>query len=466
MDALRLLVGRGGDAERADYYGNTALHLSAARGHIKCVTFLVNFGVNLWRQDIDQHTPQELAAMNDCHDILRYLDQVTSKMEVEEPRKVKKMQEQADKELQRLLKNFKKVQAKADRQSNKKEKELEQEKKRMMTTGGGGGGEEDEDAAALAAAAASMPRRMSTFSEMTNVGGGASNGGAMGTVRSKVMGTVFKKSGSNLMKERQKQGRSASIASIDTGFKITNLEDGKKTVRSLSGLRRDNEIMFVANTKQPTIAEEDEDGDGADVFSSGRASGMGFGIGVGSATTNSSMLMGMNGGDGSTGGGTGGTTSSSSSGGDFPGLSGARRDMQGIFTRPGFGSVAFRRSSMASTLMAAAAMQRAPDSTGDGSSDDDVDDNDNNGASDVVDDDYDGQALSVFLAGLGLAKYFSVFSREKIDLETLMLLTESNLKEMDLEIGPRKKILKAIDERKRDMQEAEGDNSPIQDSQL
>lgn len=73
LDALRLLVGRGGDPDKCDYYGNTALHLSAAKGHLSCVTFLINFGVNLYSLDIDHHTPQELAAMNDCTEILRYL---------------------------------------------------------------------------------------------------------------------------------------------------------------------------------------------------------------------------------------------------------------------------------------------------------------------------------------------------------------------------------------------------------
>lgn len=36
-----------------------------------------------------------------------------------------------------------------------------------------------------------------------------------------------------------------------------------------------------------------------------------------------------------------------------------------------------------------------------------------------------------------------------------MMLTETNLMEMKIEIGPRKKILKAIDERRKDMEEAD-----------
>ena len=71
LEALSLLVGRGGDPNKCDHYGNTALHLAAARGHMDCVTFLVNFGVNMYCLDIDMHTPKELAAMNDCSEILR-----------------------------------------------------------------------------------------------------------------------------------------------------------------------------------------------------------------------------------------------------------------------------------------------------------------------------------------------------------------------------------------------------------
>ena len=73
------------------------------------MTFLVNFGVSIHSQDIDQHTPQELAAMNDCSDILRYLDTVASQQATEDPRKAAKLKEQAEKDAQKLVKNFKKV---------------------------------------------------------------------------------------------------------------------------------------------------------------------------------------------------------------------------------------------------------------------------------------------------------------------------------------------------------------------
>ena len=113
FQALRLLVGRGGDPDRCDNYGNTALHLASARGNmqvlkslikmqcrnctyiyhlteqvyhghhifsLQVVTFLINFGVNIYALDIDMHTAQELAAINNADNVLRYLDAVVAKV--------------------------------------------------------------------------------------------------------------------------------------------------------------------------------------------------------------------------------------------------------------------------------------------------------------------------------------------------------------------------------------------------
>merc|ERR1719245_1919721 len=81
--------------------------------------------------DIDMHTPQELAAMNDCTDILRYLDGIASKQELDDPKRAKKQQEAAERDAQRLIKNFKEIQKKADKKSKKKEKDIEQAIKKM-----------------------------------------------------------------------------------------------------------------------------------------------------------------------------------------------------------------------------------------------------------------------------------------------------------------------------------------------
>lgn len=71
-----------GDPDRADQFGNTALHLAAARGHMSCVDFLVKFGCNLFSLDIDSHTAKDLAAINNRDEILRYLDAASAHLEI------------------------------------------------------------------------------------------------------------------------------------------------------------------------------------------------------------------------------------------------------------------------------------------------------------------------------------------------------------------------------------------------
>lgn len=67
-----MLILRRGDPDKADIFGNTALHLAAAQGHKHIVTFLVNFGANIYSTDIDGRTAQELAGMNSRDEILRF----------------------------------------------------------------------------------------------------------------------------------------------------------------------------------------------------------------------------------------------------------------------------------------------------------------------------------------------------------------------------------------------------------
>ena len=63
-------------------------------------------------------------------------------------------------------------------------------------------------------------------------------------------------------------------------------------------------------------------------------------------------------------------------------------------------------------------------------------------------------SLQMFLAAVGPYDWTPKFVREKIDLEALMLLSENDLGDvLGLPLGPRKKLLKAINERRKDMEE-------------
>lgn len=129
LDALRLIVGRGGDPDKADHFGNTALHFAAARGHLPCVTFLTNFGANLWALDIDFHTPQELAAINNRQDILRFLDAAASKEETGNRKRVRSLKEKAQKDADKLAKTYAKLQRRADKEREREQRRLLEERR-------------------------------------------------------------------------------------------------------------------------------------------------------------------------------------------------------------------------------------------------------------------------------------------------------------------------------------------------
>ena len=188
-------------------------------GHMDCVKFLVNFGVNIFCLDIDMHTPKELAAMNDCQDILRYLDETAADQEVQSAKKVKSLQEKAEKEATKLLKNFKKIQKKADKLNVKEKKHLDKEMQNLDLS----------PEPKIEQVDTSPPKNSSNvatkFSEITN--NNANNGNPISTSTingKKLIGTVSKKL--NLKKNQ------AKMENKDT-FTISEVEDGKRSMRHL-----------------------------------------------------------------------------------------------------------------------------------------------------------------------------------------------------------------------------------------
>lgn len=71
-------------------------------------------------------------------------------------------------------------------------------------------------------------------------------------------------------------------------------------------------------------------------------------------------------------------------------------------------------------------------------------------------------ALDRFLTAWGLGEYIQSFEEQKIDLDTLMLLTESDLQSLKLPLGHYRKLVTAISERKSALE----DPGEIIDSQL
>ena len=64
------------------------------------------------------------------------------------------------------------------------------------------------------------------------------------------------------------------------------------------------------------------------------------------------------------------------------------------------------------------------------------------------DEDDDKTPLYFFLAAVGLEEFIEPFVKEKFDLDSLMLVSEADLVSMKIPLGHRRKLLKAISDRK------------------
>uniref|UniRef100_A0A8C9BW63 Ankyrin repeat and sterile alpha motif domain containing 4B n=1 Tax=Phocoena sinus TaxID=42100 RepID=A0A8C9BW63_PHOSS len=123
---------------------------------------------------------------------------------------------------------------------------------------------------------------------------------------------------------------------------------------------------------------------------------------------------------------------------------------ESILNRPGLGNVVFRRNRILSPedisdskrelglKMPSELLQRqgGPEA-------------DEEGAENVV----DATPLEVFLQSHYLEEFLPIFMREQIDLEALLLCSDEDLQSIQMQLGPRKKVLSAINRRKQVLQQ-------------
>ncbi|XP_052125596.1 pre-mRNA splicing regulator USH1G [Frankliniella occidentalis] len=477
LDALRLIVGRGGDPDKADHFGNTALHFAAARGHLPCVTFLTNFGANLWALDIDFHTPQELAAINNRQDILRFLDAAASKEETGNRKRVRSLKEKAQKDADKLAKTYAKLQRRADKEREREQRRLLEERRRMQ-----------EDAVQASEEAAAAHNVLAALRLRALRPGSVSSGGGRGGADSQrfsqivappanpsAAGTLLKRAGAGGVQKRvqQRQRTTASQAGAGGDFKVGQVVDegGNRSTRSLTGLRSSSNILLVGSYESP--AAVGKRGKIADVFDTAGELGAAPHALLSRSTSQPDFLH----------------NSDSGLGDDVPLV-----EPPSIFDRPGFGSVAFRASAITNTLSTLPSLQDKDDvddhdrgfggassersdgrSDGRSGSEGRAEDSSIGSAGSLAqrnqhasqlqlhqlpwdqsdlpsddDDDVDPQwsTVQLFLIASGLREYASRFISEQIDLDALVLLSDEDLKTLGLPLGPRKKLLRAIDQRR------------------
>lgn len=431
LDALRLLVGRGGDPDKSDQYGNTALHLAAAKGHLQCVDFLVKFGVNLYSLDIDKHSAKDLAAINNRDDILRYLDGASANLEVTDRKKAKAMRELAEKNCEKRIKEYTKRQQKLEQEMNSKPNQngssvLSALKHKIWAT--------------------SQGNLKQAYKDHTNTNTTKFSALVGGTVASRA-GAVQKKA--NALKFKQQHCITSQPRPEDSGFKIGEMEsNGKRSIRSLQGVQRDSEVLYVGSFS--SNGDVSRRGKIADVFDVDANSDTEREYPREHQFLSRSMSQ---------------PDFFASSADDEVSAEVKLQRPYGLFDRPMLGSLAFGRS------VTSALSQLHPEGSSIGSSNStmnsrkngplaksragkarsflNISDSDSDGGTDSDENQHESRtAIQRFLSAWGLEEHLHIFQKQQIDLDTLMLLTESDLKSLGLPLGPFRKLAIAIQERK------------------
>ncbi|XP_017280746.1 Usher syndrome type-1G protein homolog isoform X1 [Kryptolebias marmoratus] len=425
LEALRLIVSRGGDPDKCDIWGNTPLHLVAANGHLNCLFFLVSFGANIWCLDNDYHTPLDMAATKNHMDCVRYLDSIAAKHTSLNPKLVSKLKDRAFREAERRIKECVKMQKKHRKRMERKFHKESSE--------------------------ASVSDVMS-FSSYTgsSVSHKLRNFNTVSMPYSQVTLHATNRGKTKIQKklEKRKQG--------DGTFKI--YEDGRKSVRSLSGLQLGNDVMFV---KQGTYVNPKERRRNVrDMFPRDNDDAI-------SRAMSEPDLHGPD--------------------VDYSEIS-TDSGHDSLFNRPGLGTMVFRRNYVTGGMFDL----NARDATSLANSGSNVRlrsrlhqypslDEDSIGSAHSLqernveelpweevelglddDDEPDTSPLEVFLATQSMSEFYSIFKREKIDLEALLLCSDHDLKSIHIPLGPRKKILDACNRRLETMEEPDG----IEDTEL
>lgn len=145
---------------------------------------------------------------------------------------------------------------------------------------------------------------------------------------------------------------------------------------------------------------------------------------------------------------------------------------ESILSRPGLGTVVFRRDRMLSPedfsdskelafKVSRALFQEQGGAPADGAEADEEEEEDrpeedgpwDEDAVEWEEDVVNATPLEIFLQSHHLDKLLPFFTREQMDLDALLLCSDEDLQSIQMQLGPRKKVLQAIDRRKQVLQQ-------------
>ncbi|XP_066132002.1 ankyrin repeat and SAM domain-containing protein 4B [Saccopteryx bilineata] len=380
LEALEVICSRGGDPDRCDIWGNTPLHYAASNGHAHCVSFLINFGANIFALDNDFQTPLEAAAGRERHQCVLLLDRAATAQNIASPRKVARLKEQAQKNAQRQIREWERL----------------QERHQQRTARARG----QEASGSLSSSKGVPPGSSSLSSASASRAFGSLSKGILGTFRTK-----FKKN------------------------KDTAEQVGKEY---RTGQRNVMEVFPEEEEQEKEQEEEEKD----HAFSG-----------------DSEERRRVSAED-------------------------SRAPHESILSRPGLGSIVFRRGRILSPEDISDSKKElafkvsrellqspgAPQEDG-GAAEEEGEEEDLPWGQDAVEweeDTVGATPLEVFLQSHQLEKLLPFFTREQMDLDALLLCSDEDLQSIQMQLGPRKKVLHAINRRKHTLQQP----GPLVDTSL
>lgn len=403
LDALRMLTGRGGNPDKSDQFGNTALHLAAAKGHLACVDFLVKFGANIFALDIDNHNPQQLAAINNRDEILRYLDAAAAHLEVSDKKKANGFKEKAKKHSEKRIKEFMKRQQKSDDEIEPKSTMLKSMKQKFWTGSHGNLSNIDTQ---------QQPNQKETFSVLVGTGGTIVQRGA---AQRKIQALRQMRQANTNMAELKFENNEAALRSFQRDADIHYVRAYENMAKlSMGG----NPPPFAAKygtlsrcKSQPDILNSS---DREDAGSQKRVS---FIKNTGTNHFVQSWVF-------------------------------SAIKYQDIFNKKfSFNSSQFKQDLISNAEHFSTCADPKGSIRGRQQL---ISDSEDSHESEEVDDETikPYQPLRRFLTAYSLKDFYEIFLQQQIDLETLMLLTEDDLKLLNIPLGPYRRLIVAINERK------------------
>lgn len=424
LEALRTTITRGGDVNKMDLLGFTAMHHAARHGHWNCVSFLISFGANIWIMDNELHTALDIAALENREDIVKLLDAAQNEQVRKNPKVIQKLKEKAMKDSDNNLKQYQRLQDKAAKDLAKEKRQMEREE--SIQNGND-------------FKAPSKKNFVKTLTQRIK-GNTAKSKATRGRAEAF---SAFANGGTT----RGASSRSR-ISDGNNEFNISEVDDtGRRTLRSIRGTasRKDGQVLYVKTTNIDGSDEKtiDNSARGAitNIFPDAAIGGDARDSGVDESFEDDESAP-------------------------------------GIFNRPSFGNICFLGSHFQHTNSFQNQANVSLDETDAGYQNGDLsnglDGNNADGkrlssgtesyieadkdlpwkAEDVeeLDDDEDDDSeytpVIMFLEGCGLRLYTHLFLDSDVDMDALMMLTNQDFQDMGLPIGPRRKLMDAIQRRR------------------